>query len=370
MSAVQPKATAGQLKRACLFCVLEVSMSKASGIVLIAVGIGVAAYAMPYHNGAGDQQPTQDLSTAKAPTELASIATAMAVTTPKALPEVVQPEKPAGKPAKDAAAAEPRNPTTVPAKPSVVATSPRAYERPAPVGSNAAAIIPGDRDGLTRELQRELRRVGCYDGAISGTWSPASRRAMKAFTDRVNASLPIDQPDYILLRLLQSSSERVCGVACRTGEGMSGDGRCLPGAVIAQAAKKTSGAVHVGTASRAAGEKPAATTSTWSTTTTVATRNMPVVPEGRMALAGPGNESAAARQAGGGRSAVAAVTQTPDAAVGIDQTQDRGQRTQARSAAQRKTNLASVDNSRRRYEAAPRNKFGPGFFRQREIWGN
>jgi hypothetical protein len=151
---------------------------------------------------------------------------------------------------------------------------------------------------------------------------------------------------------------------------MSGDGRCLPGAVIAQAAKKTSGAVHVGTASRAAGEKPAATTSTWSTTTTVATRNMPVVPEGRMALAGPGNESAAARQAGGGRSAVAAVTQTPDAAVGIDQTKDRGQRTQARSAAQRKTNLASVDNSRRRYEAAPRNKFGPGFFRQREIWGN
>jgi hypothetical protein len=341
-------------------------MSKASGIVLIAVGIGVAAYAMPYHNGAGDQQPTQDLSTAKAPTELASIATAMAVTTPKALPEVVQPEKPAGKPAKDAAAAEPRNPTTVPAKPSVVATSPRAYERPAPVGSNAAAIIPGDRDGLTRELQRELRRVGCYDGAISGTWSPASRRAMKAFTDRVNASLPIDQPDYILLRLLQSSSERVCGVACRTGEGMSGDGRCLPDAVLAQAARKTNDIARPTASHRAAVEKPAATTSAWSTTTTVVTRNMPAMPEeGRMSLAGPSN--AATRQTGNTPSTLSAVT---DATAGNDQAQSQPERSPAKNAARRKSNLASVDNAGRKPEASGGKKFGTWFFRQQDIWRN
>ena len=42
-----------------------------------------------------------------------------------------------------------------------------------------------------------------HGGEISGVWTTSSRMAMKAFTDRVNASLPIDAPDYILLSLVQ-----------------------------------------------------------------------------------------------------------------------------------------------------------------------
>src|SRR5438552_5226883 len=42
-----------------------------------------------------------------------------------------------------------------------------------------------DRPWLGRELQRELARVGCYEGELNGIWTPAARKAMKAFTDRV-----------------------------------------------------------------------------------------------------------------------------------------------------------------------------------------
>jgi hypothetical protein len=95
-----------------------------------------------------------------------------------------------------------------------------------------------DRTSLAGELQRELRRVGCYDGAINDSWTRATRAAMKTFNNRVNATLPIDKPDQILLALVHCYRERVCDVACPAGEGLAKDGRCLPNAVLARVAKK------------------------------------------------------------------------------------------------------------------------------------
>jgi hypothetical protein len=62
------------------------------------------------------------------------------------------------------------------------------------------------RQELVRRLQRELGRVGCYGGEADGDWGPGSKRAMSAFLGRVNASLPVAEPDYILLALLQNRS--------------------------------------------------------------------------------------------------------------------------------------------------------------------
>ena len=324
-------------------------MSKTSGVLLIALGVGVAAYAMPSPNQDGDQQPVQEISVAKAaPTELAGVAAA--VGTPKAaLPDVVPPiPRPAIRPAKDKDIVQPNSLAATPTKPTIVATAPRTFERPMPAEPKAAsALLPGDRVGLARELQRELRRVGCYDGEVNGTWTPSARRAMKAFTDRVNASLPVDQPDYILLKLVQGSSERVCGAGCPAGQGMAADGRCLPNAVIANAPKKGSPAQPTMSGNRAA-DHPLPMTSGWATTTTVATRDMPVVPEGRMALAGPGNEPAATGRPGSMES------------VG---TAPKNNAAKSKAVVQRKSNLASVDNSDRRYVPEPRRKFGPWFFR-------
>src|SRR5947207_1138662 len=99
---------------------------------------------------------------------------------------------------------------------------------------------------MARELQRELKRVGCYDGEINATWTPSTRRAMKAFTDRVNATLPVEEPDYILLALVQSHQDNVCGKPCPAGQGLSEAGRCLPNAILARAATKGSARVSAG----------------------------------------------------------------------------------------------------------------------------
>ena len=65
-------------------------------------------------------------------------------------------------------------------------------------------------DVTIRSLQRELRRLGCYDGPIDGDWGPASHFAAAKFTHAVNAALPTDSPDAALLAL----SRQYAGPAC------------------------------------------------------------------------------------------------------------------------------------------------------------
>ena len=77
--------------------------------------------------------------------------------------------------------------------------------------------LPLDRARLTREIQLQLKRVGCYHGTIDGVWSATVRRSMKAFTDRVNATLSAEQPDIVLLAMLRSHQGSGCGVPCPPG---------------------------------------------------------------------------------------------------------------------------------------------------------
>jgi hypothetical protein len=97
---------------------------------------------------------------------------------------------------------------------------------------------PLDRARLTREIQFQLKRVGCYHGTIDGVWSATVRRSMKAFTDRVNATLSAEQPDIVLLAMLQSHQGSGCGVACPPGQSLAVDGRCLSNGLIAKIAAR------------------------------------------------------------------------------------------------------------------------------------
>jgi hypothetical protein len=180
------------------------------------------------------------------------------------------------------------------------------------------AAIPRDRDSLARGLQKELRRVGCYEGELNGVWTPATRRAMKTFTDRVNATLPVEEPDAVLFAMVQSQQDRVCGKPCPIDQGLSEDGRCLPNALLSKAATKPSPsavATHVPASDGSAG-KPLPAHSGWSAAVTTArptppavgasvaptpppalagTHPAPATPppsEGRMGLAGPTAEQA------------------------------------------------------------------------------
>jgi peptidoglycan hydrolase-like protein with peptidoglycan-binding domain len=272
-------------------------MSKAGGLVLILSGLAGAAYVLTQMD-IGDQEPTSQR------TEVAKTIVAQE----HASSPIIAPEpRPAFRPAAS------RTPEAVPAfsAPVVVTIAQRPSEPPAPAPQRVA--VPKDRDTLTRELQKELRRVGCYEGELNGAWTPMTRRAMKAFTDRINATLPVEEPDAILYTMVQSQQDKVCGKPCPAGQGLSEDGRCLPSAILAKAARKTpTPATTVAQLPRTAvpppAEKPAPVITGWSTTSRAAAPTPPLAPapalaaapaatplgpaptEGRMALAGPAVE--------------------------------------------------------------------------------
>ena len=157
-----------------------------------------------------------------------------------------------------------------------------------------------------------MKRVGCYEGELNGVWTPATRRAMKAFTDRVNATLPVEEPDAILFAMVQGHQDKACGKPCPSGQGLSDDGRCLPNAILAKAAKKglpPAAVAQLPKSNPAPADKPAPAITGWSTVTTAAapapagctrtgggicTDTWSPPTEGRMALAGPTDPSAPA----------------------------------------------------------------------------
>lgn len=116
----------------------------------------------------------------------------------------------------------------------LVATGPAPSLQAFGPATTSALTGASTRRELAQDLQRELKRVGCYNGAVDGTWRGSSRRAMARFVDRVNASLPVAEPDVILLTLIRGHRDGACGAGCPGGQVMSG-GRCTPKAVIAQA---------------------------------------------------------------------------------------------------------------------------------------
>lgn len=70
---------------------------------------------------------------------------------------------------------------------------------------------PENRYKLVVDIQQELKRVGCYWGRANGAWNNNTREAMREFTTRANAALPVDKPDYMLLSMLKSHTGRSCG---------------------------------------------------------------------------------------------------------------------------------------------------------------
>ena len=264
-------------------------MSKAVGIIFILAGLGVASSLL-----AIGPEAEQDLRKPVAPGN-------PSVATPVPAKEPPESAAPRPGPAPKHAQVRPVPPSAFNAPapkfsaPVVVMLPYRA--EPLPAGTkHTVGSLPRDRASLTRALQLELKRVGCYAAEPNGVWTPASRKAMKSFTDRVNASLPVGEPDEILLALVQAHRGEACGAPCPAGQGLAEDGRCLPGAILAQAARKAS-APTVAVAARPRtpqAAKPAPAIAAWSTTS--AAMPPPLTPPpaiaGRMALAGPMSDAA------------------------------------------------------------------------------
>src|SRR5262245_51117570 len=241
-------------------------MGKASGVLLLSAGLGLAAYAaLPASKPPAPSNDDFDFRLSQPALSKPEPVHSIARLPAKAAPSQAAPS------ASEAAPAS---------APAVVTVAPQ--HRPSPrlaINSLPKSGVPFDRSYLARELQKELRRVGCYDGEINGGWTTSTKRAMKTFTERVNASLPVEEPDLVLLSLVQGQTDKTCGRPCPAGEAASEGGRCVPAAVATSPRK----AAHGAGPSRDA-PQPAIG---WSTTAAPAA-TPPL--EGRMGLAGPDEE--------------------------------------------------------------------------------
>ena len=142
-----------------------------------------------------------------------------------------------------------RNPAPAPTSAPVTAEVPSTWKTavsveaptttPAVVPKTLSPTDPNARYKLVLEIQLQLKRVGCYWGRIDGSWGIVTKNAMREFTNRVNATLPLDAPDYVQLALIQSHADNACG-AC-PGQSLSASGRCMGSPTTAQAKQPNGG---------------------------------------------------------------------------------------------------------------------------------
>lgn len=97
----------------------------------------------------------------------------------------------------------------------------------------SASVVPSQDDNapvsrydLVIDIQKQLKRLGCYYGRVDGSWGPATKSAVSYFNGRVNAALPSETPDPILLTLLKAHDGKTCG-SCPVGQTASTEGRCV-----------------------------------------------------------------------------------------------------------------------------------------------
>jgi hypothetical protein len=163
-----------------------------------------------------------------------------------------------------------------PAEPVVVTVNQSQTQHPRSPQFGAA---PRDVGSLARQLQKELKRVGCYDGIVNGEWTLGTQMAARAFIDRVNARLPVNRPDPILFALVEGYKDKVCGAPCPAGQNLSHE-QCLPSSMIARSKAGT------GTGNRHPPDLAPGAIASW-TTTASAPVETAIAPDGRTPLQGP-----------------------------------------------------------------------------------
>jgi hypothetical protein len=226
-------------------------MQRLSGVLMVLAGVGLGGYMLlPAHTDTAETlaEVTRIATSSTAPSDTVPFSPASQSDAPRpGVPRIVLDAAPANtvkKPATGVRVFSPASPL-MPPEPEPAAAAANKWTAVVTTELAGAAKLtspkPGDADArahLTSDLQRELKRVGCYGGEINGAWTQNTKRAMSAFMERVNASLPVDDPDYILLTLVQGHTAIACGTDCPAGEVQSYTGKCLPQAVVAQASRK------------------------------------------------------------------------------------------------------------------------------------
>ncbi len=102
-----------------------------------------------------------------------------------------------------------------------------APERTAAVAPGAVATTGTAEPGrglenprqVAEEMQRELKRVGCYAGRVTGTWTPLSKKALERFNEATKLELQLNPPDAQGVTKVKSFPGIVCEKAEQAQKG-------------------------------------------------------------------------------------------------------------------------------------------------------
>ncbi|MHC4053510.1 caspase family protein [Bradyrhizobium sp. 25ACV] len=93
-----------------------------------------------------------------------------------------------------------------------------------PAGTNVASLTPATAPvDLSRSVQTELGRVGCFSGAADGNWSTSSQRSLSQFNRYAGTKLDVKVASTDALDAVKAKPSRVCPVVCEHGFKADGD---------------------------------------------------------------------------------------------------------------------------------------------------
>ncbi|RXG96467.1 caspase family protein [Bradyrhizobium zhanjiangense] len=88
------------------------------------------------------------------------------------------------------------------------------------VAALTPAIAPAD---LSRSVQTELGRVGCFSGQADGNWNTSSQRSLSQFNRYAGTKLDVKVASTDALDAVKSKPSRVCPLVCEHGFKADGD---------------------------------------------------------------------------------------------------------------------------------------------------
>jgi hypothetical protein len=83
-----------------------------------------------------------------------------------------------------------------------------------------------DMRAIARDLQVQLKRVGCDPGTTDGNWSPRSRDALDQFNRQAGMNLDTRGATVSALEAVKVQRGRICPLTCGSGQRVDGD-RCV-----------------------------------------------------------------------------------------------------------------------------------------------
>jgi uncharacterized caspase-like protein len=93
-----------------------------------------------------------------------------------------------------------------------------------PAGTNVAALTPATAPAdVSKSVQTELGRVGCFFGAADGNWNAASQRSLSQFNRYAGTKLDVKVASTDALDAVKAKPARVCPLICDHGFKADGD---------------------------------------------------------------------------------------------------------------------------------------------------